>query len=160
MERNYKIGTRTSPLALKQLEEVLGGLLKFYPALKADIIGIETYGDKDKNTPISDMEGSDFFTREIDEALLKGDIDFAVHSAKDLPDKIREGLYIAAMTQAIDPYDALVSKEGLKLGELPVGARIGTSSSRRKEQLKAHRGDFEIADIRGNTEERLKLLNG
>ena len=158
MERNYKIGTRTSPLALKQVEEVLGELVKFYPALRADIIGIETYGDKDKDTPISDIEGSDFFTREIDEALLRGDIDFAVHSAKDLPDRVRDGLCISAITQAIDSYDALVSKEGLKLAELPFGARIGTSSSRRKGQLKAYRNDLEIVDIRGNTEERLKLV--
>jgi hydroxymethylbilane synthase len=159
MERKYRIGTRTSTLALKQVEEILDKLWKLYPDLKADIVGIETCGDKDRNTPISDIEGSDFFTREIDEALLKGDIDFAVHSAKDLPDKVRKGLSVSAITQAIDSHDALVSKEGLKLGELPLAARIGTSSSRRKEQLKAYRSDFEIVDIRGNTEERLELLD-
>lgn len=160
MERCYKVGTRTSPLALKQVEEVLEALRKFYPDFRAEIVGIETYGDRDRTTPISEIEGSDFFTREIDEALLRGEIDFAVHSAKDLPDKLREGLTIAAITKSIDPYDVLVSKENLKLEELSYGAKIGTSSNRRKQGLLKYRPDFEIVDIRGNIEERLKLVDG
>ena len=159
MERSYKIGTRTSSLALKQVEEVLGALKNFYPAIKASIVGIDTYGDKDKTTPVSRIEGSDFFTREIDEALLKGKIDLAVHSAKDLADDLREGLVIAAITDSIDPYDVLVSKSGLRLDELPYGARIGTSSLRRKSQLKNYRKDLQIVDIRGNIEERLRKLD-
>ncbi len=161
MAKTYRIGTRTSPLALRQVEEILQALRKFYPDFKAVIIGIDTYGDKDKATPISQIEGTDFFTREIDNALLKREIDLAVHSAKDLPDSLREGLVIAAQTKSIDPYDALVSKNGLKLAELPHGARIGTSSFRRKTQLREYRDDFDIVDIRGNIEERLeKLDNG
>lgn len=159
MGRIYKVGTRTSPLALKQVEEVLNTLRKFYPHIKVEIVGIETYGDKDKKTPISEIEGTDFFTREIDIALLEGKIDFAVHSAKDLPDNLREGLTIAVITESIDPYDALVSKHGYKLDELPYGAKIGTSSKRRKEQLKKYREDFEIIDIRGTIEERLEKLD-
>jgi hydroxymethylbilane synthase len=178
MAESYRSGTRTSPLALRQVEEVLQGLRKFYPdfnpvrnfvlpgsiydisnGVKAKIIGIDTSGDKDKVTPISQIEGTDFFTREIDDALLKGEIDFAVHSAKDLPDSLKEGLVIAAQTKSIDPYDALVSKNSLKLAELPQRARIGTSSSRRKTQLSRYRDDFDIVDIRGNTEERLEKLN-
>ena len=159
MERSYKIGTRTSSLALKQVEEVLGALKKFYPAVRISIVGIDTYGDKDKTTPVSKIEGSDFFTREIDEALLNGKIDFAVHSAKDLADNLREGLVIAAITDSIDPYDVLVSKSGLGLDELPYGARIGTSSLRRKRQLKNYRNDLQIVDIRGNIEERLRKLD-
>lgn len=159
MGRTYRIGTRASPLALKQVEEVLGVLKRFYPGIKTEIVPIETWGDKDRETPISDIEGSDFFTREIDEALLKREIDFAVHSAKDLPDNLREGLDIAAITPSIDPYDVLVSKGGVKLEELPPGAKIGTSSRRRKEGLKNFRPDFEIVDIRGDIEERLKLLD-
>ncbi len=161
MAKTYRIGTRTSPLALRQVEEISLALRKFYPDFEAEIIGIDTYGDKDRVTPISQIEGTDFFTREIDNALLKREIDLAVHSAKDLPDSLREGLVIAAQTKFIDPYDALVSKNGLKLAELPQGARIGTSSIRRKTQLSRYRDDFDIVDIRGNIEERLeKLDNG
>jgi len=161
MAKTYRIGIRTSPLALRQVEEILRVLRKFYPDFEAEIIGIDTYGDKDKATPISQIEGTDFFTREIDEALLKDKVDFAVHSAKDLPDTLKKGLVIAALSKSLDPYDALVSKNGLKLAELPQGARIGTSSFRRKTQLSRYRDDFDIVDIRGNIEERLeKLDNG
>ncbi len=159
MQRIYRVGTRTSPLALKQAEEVFGMLRKFYPGIEPEVIGIDTYGDRDKVTPISETEGTDFFTREIDEALLKGEIDFSVHSAKDLGDALRNGLAIAAITDPVDPFDALVSKSNLSLDELPIGAKIGTSSLRRKAQLKAYRKDFEIVDIRGNIEERLRLLD-
>jgi len=134
-------------------------LRKFYPRIELEVAGIDTCGDKDKVTPISVIEGTDFFTREIDEALLRNEIDFAVHSAKDLPDKLRNGLVILALTECLDPYDALVSKSGLTLDKLPKGARIGTSSLRRRTQLKEYRKDFEIVDIRGNIEERLELLN-
>ncbi|PIU41679.1 MAG: hydroxymethylbilane synthase [Candidatus Omnitrophica bacterium CG07_land_8_20_14_0_80_42_15] len=159
MAKTYRIGTRTSPLALKQVEEILLALRRFYPDFKTEIIGIDTYGDKDKVTPISQIEGTDFFTREIDEALLKDKVDFAVHSAKDLPDTVKEGLVVAAQTKSIDPYDALVSRNGLKLAELPQGARIGTSSIRRKTQLSKYRDDFDIVGIRGNIEERLEKLD-
>ncbi|MFH1836853.1 MAG: hydroxymethylbilane synthase [Candidatus Omnitrophota bacterium] len=158
MGRIYKVGTRTSPLALKQVEEVLKELEKVYPHVEVRVVGIDTYGDRDKVTPISTIEGTDFFTREIDEALLNGEIDFAVHSAKDMPDKTREGLLIAAVTSSISPYDVLVSKDSLKIDELPYGAKIGTSSARRKTQLKRYRGDFRIVDIRGNIGERLEKL--
>jgi len=159
MAKTYRIGTRTSFLALRQVEEILQALRKFYPDFKAEVIGIDTYGDKDKITPISQIEGTDFFTREIDDALLKWEIDFAVHSAKDLPDTIKEGLVISALINSIDSYDALVSKDGLKLAELPQGARIGTSSIRRKTQMSRYRDDFDIVDIRGNIEERLEKLD-
>lgn len=128
------------------------------PAIDAEIIGIDTYGDIDKKTPIREIEGSDFFTREIDAALLEGRIDLAVHSAKDLADKLPPGLFLATVTESIDPYDVLVSRDGLTLGSLPRGARIGTSSLRRKEALEKFRPDFELVDIRGNVEERLELL--
>lgn len=157
--RKFKIGTRTSALALRQVDEVLGCLKKFYPRIEAEVVGIDTYGDKDKFTPISDIEGTDFFTREIDQALLKGEIDFAVHSGKDLPDRLPRGLIIAAITRPIDPYDALVSKGNLRINELRKGAKIGASSLRRKTQLKNYRPDFHLVDIRGTIEERLKILD-
>jgi len=157
--RVYRVGTRRSPLALKQVEEVIQTLKKTYPDIKLEIVGIETAGDRDKTTPISLLEGSDFFTRQIDEALLAGEIDFAVHSAKDLPDRLRDGLTITAVTISLDPYDCLVSKRGLNLASLPFGARIGTSSLRRKEGFKKYRPDFHLKDIRGNIEERLEKLD-
>lgn len=158
-ERTLRIGTRSSPLALKQVEEALGYLRKFYPEFRAEIIRIDTYGDRDKVTPISDIEGTDFFTREIDAALLRGALDFAVHSAKDLPEETPEGLTVAAITKSIDPYDALVSKGNLKLGELRNGAKIGVSSLRRKTQLKKYRDDLQIVDIRGAIAERMDKLD-
>jgi len=132
---------------------------EFYPQIKAEPVGIRTYGDNDKTTPISDIEGSDFFTDEIEEALLKGEIDFAVHSAKDLPKVIDSGLSIAAVTKPLDRYDALVSRGGLRIDELRKGAKIGASSRRRKEQLKNYRADLELIDIRGNIEERLEVFD-
>lgn len=157
-EKIYKIGTRKSPLALKQVEEIIYMLKNYYPDIKTDIIGFETCCDKDKITPISDIEGTDFFTKEIDQALLNEDIDFAVHSAKDLPDIIPEGLYVATITKSKNPYDALVSKNNIKIDKLPYGAKIGISSSRRKIKLKKYRKDFVFIDIRGTIEERIERL--
>lgn len=154
----FRVGTRSSPLALRQAEEALGYLKDFYPGIRARIIGMDARGDKDKITPISEMEGTDFFTAEIDQALLAGDIDFGVHSAKDLADEIPAGLCVCAITRPIDAYDALVAKNNLKLKELPYQAKIGTSSQRRKTQIKAYRDDFRIMDIRGTIQERLRQL--
>jgi len=159
MGPTYRVGTRTSPLALRQVEEVLGALKRFYPSIKVEIKGIDTYGDKDKDTPISKIEGSNFFTKEIDEALLQGEIDIAIHSAKDLPENLTPGLFTVAITRSIDPFDVLVAKKNLRLSELKVGARVGTSSLRRKAQLESYRKDFQIIDIRGNIGERLRLLD-
>ena len=127
--------------------------------IRYEVKTYNTSGDIDKTTPISEMEGTDFFTKEIDKMLLNGKIDLAVHSAKDLPDVIDKELVICAMTKSVDPHDVLVSKRDLKLDKLPYGAKIGTSSLRRKEQLKKFRGDLRIVDIRGNIEERLRLLD-
>lgn len=157
--RILKAGTRKSPLALRQVEEIIGYLRKIGIEINVNIIGIDTAGDKDKGTAISDIEGTDFFTREIEEALLSGEVDFSVHSAKDLPDKIPDGLYIAAITESVDPYDALVSKNNLSIKDLPKGAKIAASSMRRKMQLKSFRDDFEVVDIRGNIGERLRRLD-
>lgn len=157
--QTFKVGTRTSPLALRQVDEIIGYLRNLDMEINIEVVGIDTAGDKDRITPISDIEGTDFFTWEIEKALLNKDIDFAVHSAKDLSDTIPGGLYIAAITQCIDPYDALVSKNNLLLEELPQGAKIAASSLRRKTQLKSYRDDFKIVDIRGDIEERLRKLD-
>lgn len=158
MEGTYKLGTRKSPLALKQVEEILGPLRANYPFLRIEVIGLDTTGDKDRRTAFSEVEGSDFFTKEIDKALLEKKIDIAVHSAKDLPDSLLDGLVLAARTTSIDPVDVLVARNGSKLSELAPGAKVGTSSNRRKVQLRAYRKDLKIIDIRGNIEERLKFV--
>jgi len=158
LDRTLKAGTRRSPLALRQAEEVIGHLKEFYPRMIVEISGIDTYGDRDKITPVSDIEGTDFWTREIEDALLRGEIDFAVHSAKDLPDKMPEGLCVAAITKSIDSSDALISKNNLKIDKLSYGAKVGASSRRRKVQLRKYRDDFQLVDIRGTIEERIARL--
>jgi len=124
-----------------------------------ELIRIETRGDKDKSTSFSHIEGSDFFTREIEEALIRGDIDAAVHSAKDLQEYIPAQLKVAAITASISPYECLISRDNIRLDELLPGARIGTSSSKRKGALLKYRRDFKICDLRGNIEERISQLD-
>ena len=159
MERIIRIGTRKSPLALKQVEEVLEALKRQGTFLSCVIVDLETTGDLDKKTALSEVEGSDFFTRELDRALLEGEIDCAVHSAKDLPDEIPDGLEVAVMTPSPEAADALVSRGGKKFSELPPGARIGVSSRRRKEQVRNFRPDLVAIDIRGTIGERLQQLD-
>jgi len=122
-----------------------------------------TRGDLDKETPISRVDGTNFFTDTIEKALLDKEIDAAVHSAKDLPEVIPEGLTIAALTRSIDPYDVLVVHPSLKsvgsLEKLPPGIRLGTSSLRRKEAIRKYRPDIKVTDIRGNIEERIEKLD-
>lgn len=157
-----KVGTRPSKLAIAQVKEVFDLLRIAGVSLDYQIITFETTGDIDKKTPISEVEGTDFFTDSIERALLKGEIDVAIHSAKDLPDKLPQGLTIAAITKSIDPYDVLVVRKDLNyrsLDELPYSAKIGTSSTRRKIQLKTYRPDLQIVDIRGNIDERIELLD-
>ncbi|MFH2070467.1 MAG: hydroxymethylbilane synthase [Elusimicrobiota bacterium] len=155
-----RIGARPSPLAARQVREVMKLLTEKRPDLidKFEIKTYNTMGDRDKTTPVSSVEGTDFFTDTIETALSGGEIDVAVHSAKDLPDVIPGGLQVIAVTESIDRHDALVSKRGWTLDTLPERARIGTSSNRRREQLKKFRDDFEIVGIRGNIGERLMLL--
>jgi len=158
MFKKLRIGTRNSKLAIRQTEEIINLYKERYPEIIFDIKKYKTSGDYDKTIPLAEVNRQNFFTDTIEEALLKNEIEIAVHSAKDLPDIIPSGLVISAVTKAIDPYDVLVSKNNLKLDELPKGAKIGTSSKLRKEQLKKYRSDLEIIDIRGNIEERLFTL--
>lgn len=155
MKRVIKVGTRPSSLALKQVEEVCARL----PQLAIEIVSIQTRGDKDKISLLLDKENSDFFTREIEQALLDGSIDAAIHSAKDLRGEIPQGLVIAAITSSISPFECLVSQGNLTLKELPSGACIGTSSQKRKQALINFRSDLIVKDIRGNINERLAQLD-
>lgn len=144
----WKVGSRRSGLAIKQVEE----FIKYFLGQRFEVFYFDTTGDIDKTTPISNIEGSNFFTDAVDKALLERKIDLAVHSAKDLPDKLPDGITVAFMTESIYPHDVLV-------GKLPFGAGVGASSKRRKEQLKEYRPDLQILDIRGNIEERLEKLD-
>ena len=115
------------------------------------VVWVETTGDKDKKTSLRTLDKkSDFFTKELDELLLRGDIDCAIHSAKDLPDPLPSGLVLAALTKGLDPRDSLVFKEPLK-----EGATVATSSARREEIIRAWRPDIKCVDVRGTIEERL-----
>lgn len=155
MTTKLRIGTRPSPLAIRQVKEVQDLL----PSLDFEIVTICTQGDMDKTTPLSETEGSDFFTRQIEQALLEGRIDAAVHSAKDIEEKMPEGLMIAAMTSSVSPYDCLVSRNKQGLDSLPPGSKVGTSSRKRKEAILRYRNDLIVKDIRGDINERLAQLD-
>lgn len=155
MSDKIRVGVRPSKLALKQAEEVQ----ELFPWLQMEAISIETAGDKDKKATLLDHEESDFFTCEIEQALIDRKIDVAVHSAKDLEKSMPEALTIAALTRSISQLESLVSKGNLALGNLGRSAIVGTSSSKRKEAVVRFRPDLIIKDIRGNIEERLEQLD-
>jgi len=150
-----KIGTRPSPLAQIQAEEVM----RCFPDVHFEVFPIATRGDRDKATPLPQEEGSDFFTDEIEKALLGKDIDIAIHSAKDIEENMPNGLVVAALTESVSNYDCLVSRNDLALDRLPLGAVVGTSSKNRKQSILNYRKDLIIKDIRGNIDERLRQLD-
>ena len=155
MKPVLKAGTRPSPLAIKQTEEIK----RLFPFVQFEVILIETKGDKDKKTLLSNVEGSDFFTKEIDDALLSGRIDIGVHSAKDMPEVLPKGLAVVFETASISPNDALISRGNLKFAQLVKNSRVGLSSARRKGQIQKLRKDLRIVDIRGTIGERIALLD-
>lgn len=157
------VGSRGSLLALKQTEIVITELKRFSPEKEFIIKKIKTKGDKILNSPLSKIVAQPggtkgLFTKEIEEALLRKEIDLAVHSMKDLPTDIPEGLTIGAIPKREKIDDVLITKGGKKFYELPEGAKIGTSSLRRKAQLLSQRPDLEIVDLRGNLNTRLRKL--
>lgn len=152
------IGTRGSALALCQTNWVAQTLKELHPGLEIDITIIKTKGDKILDVPLAKIGDKGLFVKELEVALLNKEIDFAVHSMKDLPTEEPEGLCIAAVPERVDPSDALISN-GILLADLPTGARIGSSSLRRKAQLQNYRADFDIVDLRGNLDTRLRKLD-
>ena len=158
MDRKIHIGTRGSKLALWQAHWVQSELLKAHPTLSVEIIVIKTKGDKILDVPLAKVGGKGLFVKEIEDALLEGKIDLAVHSMKDMPAELPGGLTIGAIPQRENPQDVLVSKKGC-LAELPEGARIGTSSLRRAAQILFIRPDMCIDPLRGNLDTRLKKLD-
>ncbi len=158
MHKKLRIGTRKSKLAMWQTRYVANLLKFFLPDVEIEIVPITTTGDKILDTPLAKIGDKGLFTKEIEKALLNKEIDLAVHSLKDLPTTLPQGLKIAAYTMRDYPFDVLVSREGKKLKELPKGAVVGTSSLRRKALIKRHRPDVVIKDIRGNVDTRLRKL--
>jgi len=156
MKSSIKIGSRPSRLAFAQVREVVGLLHKAGIDMTHTNVPYATQGDKDKTTPLTRQPGDDFFTNTLDQALLKGGIDIAVHSAKDLPQHIPAGLEIFALTETLDDHDAWVSPRAF--ADLPKGAKVATSSILRQKQIKQLRSDVHTVDIRGTIEERMELV--
>jgi hydroxymethylbilane synthase len=154
-----RIGTRGSPLALAQVGLAVARLKAVYPDLaEPETVTIKTTGDRVQDRPLADIGGKGLFAKEIEQALLAGTVDCAVHSLKDLETRLPEGLVIAAVLTRADPRDALIAPGVKSLADLPQGARVATGSIRREAQLRALRPDLAIAPLRGNVETRLAKL--
>lgn len=153
-----RIGTRDSQLALWQAEWVKASLSNSYPELELILVPMKTKGDKILDVPLAKIGDKGLFTKELELALLSREIDFAVHSLKDLPTVLPEGLEIAAFCERVESRDVFLSKDGTCLAELPSGSIIGTSSLRRKAQLQNYRPDLAFADLRGNLQTRWRKL--
>jgi hydroxymethylbilane synthase len=150
------IGTRGSKLALAQANACTERLREV--GLEVEVKIIKTTSEHHPNMPLSVIDQRDVFTRQLDEALLAGEIDLAVHSAKDVPTEVPEGIVLAAITERHDPRDALVSDEGYEVDGLPEGAVIATSSLRRRAQLLNRRQDLQTVEIRGNVDTRVRKM--
>lgn len=157
-KKQIKVGTRKSKLAMWQTEYIVELLQEKNPELEFVIIPISTKGDKILDVPLAKIGDKGLFTKELEVALINEEIDFAVHSVKDMPTQLPEGLKLGSMTKRHNSSDAFVSAKGVKFNELPEGATIGTSSLRRRAQLMNYRPDFNIVDIRGNLQTRLKRM--
>src|SRR5678816_3794117 len=152
-----RLGTRSSPLAMWQANWVKSTLERQWAGLTVEVVPIKTTGDKILNVPLADVGGKGLFTKEIDDALLAGRVDIAVHSMKDIPYQLPNGIDFGAIPEREDPRDAFVSN-GRMLGDLPPGAVIGTSSLRRQVQLRHRFPSIRLAPLRGNVDTRLKKV--
>ena len=159
-----RIGTRGSSLALWQANHIANSLAKLH-GVETELVRIRTSGDRLQSASVAQVNeaigaegGKGIFIKEIEDALLSGAVDLAVHSMKDVPTEIPAGLAFAAVTRREDPRDCLISREGWTLEKLPDGARVGTSSLRRQAQLRHHRPDLDVVDLRGNVDTRIRKL--
>jgi hydroxymethylbilane synthase len=157
--KSIRIGTRGSTLALAQTAWVKGKLEEKFPDTRIETILIKTSGDRFLEASVQAIGGKGIFTKEIEDGLLRHEIDVAVHSMKDLPTELPAGLIVAAVPQREDPRDVLVSAGAKKLRDLSAGAKIGTGSLRRTAQLRYYSRDLAIVPIRGNVDTRLKKLD-
>ncbi|NGZ77531.1 hydroxymethylbilane synthase [Saccharibacillus alkalitolerans] len=160
--RTIVVGSRQSALALTQTNQVIAALEKLAGELSLDVCfevkKIVTKGDRILDVTLSKVGGKGLFVKEIEQALLEGEIDMAVHSMKDMPSALPEGLVNGAVPLRQDPRDCLISREGVDLDGLPQGAKVGTSSLRRSSQLLAYRPDLKVEWIRGNIDSRIRKL--
>jgi hydroxymethylbilane synthase len=155
---SIRAGTRASRLALWQTEHVIARLAQAWPQLSFERVHIRTLGDRIANVPLPRIGDRGLFTRELEDALRSGSIDFAVHSLKDLPTDQPDGLALGAVLSRDDPSEVLISRHRRRLADLPPGARLGTSSLRRRAQVMALRRDLDIVDIRGNVPTRIEKV--
>ena len=155
---SIRAGTRDSRLALWQTEHVIARLAQAWPELSFERVRIRTLGDRITDVPLPRIGDRGLFTRELEDALRSGAIDFAVHSLKDLPTEQPDGLALGAVLSREDPSDVLISRHRRRLADLPPGARLGTSSLRRRAQVMALRRDLDIVDIRGNVPTRIEKV--
>jgi len=158
VSKNIVVGSRSSRLAVLQAKELMGQLRNAMPELELSLVKIKTQGDKDRKSPLIQIGGRGVFVKELEDALLGGEIDIAVHSLKDMPSQLAAGLEIAAVPVRRDPRDALVSGSRRTLAQLPPGARIGTGSQRRAVELQAFRPDLKICPLRGNVDTRVNKV--
>jgi hydroxymethylbilane synthase len=161
MKRLLRIATRKSPLALWQAEHVRSRLQEAHPGLVVELVTMTTQGDKILDVPLAKIGGKGLFVKELEQGMMAGDADIAVHSMKDVPMELPEGFALPVICAREIPLDAFVSNSYANIEELPEGARVGTSSLRRSSQLLHQRPDLEILSLRGNVQTRLaKLDNG
>lgn len=159
--RRLRVGTRGSRLALVQAQTVCALLGGAFPDLEVEVVPIKTQGDLMPHRLLKEMGGRGVFVKEIERALLAGEVDLAVHSAKDMPSSLSEGLEIAFVPRREDPRDCLACGRPISLGDLPPGAKVGSSSPRRKVQLLGLREDLQVLPVRGNVDRRLcKMRDG
>ncbi|WP_435337145.1 hydroxymethylbilane synthase [Acinetobacter sp. LH3_13] len=157
--KTLKIATRQSPLALWQAEHIRARLEAMHADLTVELVTFVTQGDKILDTPLAKIGGKGLFVKELEAALMDGRADLAVHSMKDVPMALPEGLSLAVICEREDPLDAFVSNHYASFADLPQGAKVGTSSLRRKCQILKARPDLEIIDLRGNVGTRLSKLD-
>ncbi len=158
-DQTVRIATRKSPLAMWQAEHVAAELKQAHPGLEVELLGMSTQGDKILDTPLAKIGGKGLFVKELEQGMLAGSADIAVHSMKDVPVELPDGLHLPVIMQREDPRDAFVSNNFQGLDELPQGATVGTSSLRRECQLRERRPDLKIAPLRGNVNTRLRKLD-
>ncbi len=158
-EQTIRIATRKSPLAIWQAEHVAAELKKAHPGLMVELLGMSTKGDRILDAPLAKIGGKGLFVKELEQGMLEGSADIAVHSMKDVPVELPAGLHLPIIMQREDPRDAFVSNHCTTLEELPQGACVGTSSLRRQSQLSERRPDLVIKPLRGNVNTRLAKLD-
>jgi hydroxymethylbilane synthase len=159
MQKLVKIGTRASLLAMAQSTNIKNLIEKQYPDVTVELVKIVTKGDKILDVPLAMVGGKGLFVKELEDAMLQNEVDLAVHSMKDVPAELPDGLHLGIITKREDPRDAFISNDYSTIFDLPSGAKVGTSSLRRKAQLGLLRKDLVIEDLRGNLDTRLRKLD-